>query len=116
MTLSPGSSELLANVPDVIPGVGVRVLGLDGGEIARFGEIDAGGVEHRCLLHDGEVVASARGDDAAAGALVASLLQLVEARERLESDMESMNASSLRLLEQVAMLTETLPRLATWRA
>ncbi|MCA8948376.1 MAG: serine/threonine-protein phosphatase [Planctomycetes bacterium] len=112
MTLSPGSSELLANVPDVIPGVGVRVLGLDGGEIARFGEIDAGGVEHRCLLHDGEVVASARGDDAAAGALVASLLQLVEARERLESDMESMNASSLRLLEQVAMLTETLPRLS----
>lgn len=113
MTLSPGSTELLAKIPGVLPGVGVRVLAPDGGEIESFGSPGADGAcEHRFALGDGEIRATLPAGDDDMAALATSLLGLVEERERLESDMESMNASSLRLLEQVSMLTETLPRLS----
>ncbi|MFY9345270.1 MAG: PP2C family protein-serine/threonine phosphatase, partial [Planctomycetota bacterium] len=45
-------------------------------------------------------------------ALVGALLTTVAERERLERDMDCMNTSSLRLLEQVSMIGETLPRLS----
>lgn len=113
MTLNPGYNELLATVPDVVSGAAVRVMGTDGCEVARFGQVPTvGAEEHRCAISGGEIIASLAEADPAASALLVSLLALVEQRERLESDMESMNASSLQLLEQVAMLTETLPRLS----
>ncbi|MCR9244145.1 MAG: PP2C family protein-serine/threonine phosphatase [bacterium] len=113
MTLSQGSTKLLQHVPGVLPGVGVRVMRPDGDEVAQYGpDAPAGGSEHRCATADAEIIASLPPGNDAASDLVLSLLQLVEERERLESDMESMNASSLRLLEQVSMLTETLPRLS----
>ncbi|MCA8974834.1 MAG: PP2C family protein-serine/threonine phosphatase [Planctomycetes bacterium] len=113
MTLHSGYRELLATVPGVVSGAGVRVLDPDGVEVMRFGEPGAGGAEEfRCPIAGGEIVTSLAEADPAASALVSSLLALVDERERLESDMESMNASSLRLLEQVAMLGETLPRLS----
>ena len=117
MTLSPGSCELLAVVPDAVEGVVVRVLGPDGQQAACYGGPigDAVGgprTERRFELPAGEVVASFPAADAAMAAFVDSLLALVGQRERLESDMESMNTMSLRLLEQVAMVNETLPHLS----
>lgn len=112
MTLSPGSTELLATVPGVLPGVGVRVVGHDGAEVARFGSAETAADTVRRSLVDAEIIASLPAEAPEVVALLAALLDLVEARERLESDMDSMNASSLRLLEQVATLTETLPRLS----
>ncbi len=113
MTLSSGSTDLLAAVPEVLDGVVVRVIGADGRQDASYG--DAAVRQHherRFDLPVGELVASFPTADPAVESLVAALLSLVGQRERLESDMESMNTSSLRLLEQVAMLTETLPRLS----
>lgn len=113
MTLSPSSSDLLAAVPEVLEGVVVQVLGADGCQSASFGSAVAGErSERRFDLPDGQVLATYPAADPAIAALVESLLSIVGERERLESDMESMSTSSLRLLEQVAMLTETLPKLS----
>lgn len=111
--LRPESTDLLAAVPDVFDGVVLRVLGADGAETARFGGVlPTPAAERRFDLPVGEIVASLPGADPAVLCLVEALLALVGQRERLESDMDSMNSSSLKLLEQVAMLTETLPRLS----
>lgn len=113
MPLSPGSTELLAAMPAVLDGLAVRVLDASGAATASFGGVPAAScVDHRIGLPGGEVIASLPAADPAVGALVDALLGLVGERERLERDMESMNASSLQLLEQVAMLTETLPKLS----
>ena len=113
MSLSPGSTDLLAAVPRVLDDVVVRVVGATGQDDAEFGVASAGDRhERRFELPLGELVASCPAAMPAVEGLVDALLTLVAQRERLESDMESMNTSSLRLLEQVAMLTETLPRLS----
>jgi len=44
--------------------------------------------------------------------LLTSLLTTIAERERLESDMDSMNGGVLRLLEQVSVMGEALPRLS----
>jgi serine phosphatase RsbU (regulator of sigma subunit) len=106
-----GSSDLLAAVPLVFEGVSVRVT--DGAGQARvYGTPAADAAEVRVDLPTGGVVASVPATAAAAHKLVTSLLEVVAERERLESDMESMNAGALRLLEQVSMLGESLPRLS----
>jgi len=110
--LSPGSDALLAAMPGALDEVLVRVLDAGGTQIASYGTAGAGArAERRCTLPQGLVVASFPAREAAVAALVESLLAMVGQCECLESDMESMNASSLLLLDQVAMLTETLPRL-----
>jgi len=48
-----------------------------------------------------------------AALLLAHLARTIADREQLEQDMESMNAASLALLEEVSMMGETLPSLAT---
>ncbi|MBL8725436.1 MAG: PP2C family protein-serine/threonine phosphatase [Planctomycetes bacterium] len=108
------TEALLADLPAVVPGAAVLVR-TAGAERQFGGAIGVGQAwqEHRCELPDGEVVASLATADPAAGRLVAVLLDLIEQRERLEGDMESMNTSSLQLLEHVATLNETLPRLST---
>jgi serine phosphatase RsbU (regulator of sigma subunit) len=111
--LCPESSDLLSALPGVLEGVALRVVGADGVETARYGGPWAGGgAERRFELPVGEIVASLPVGDSATIDLVEAMLGLVTQRERLESDMDSMNRSSLRLLEQVAMLTESLPRLS----
>lgn len=109
MTIHPGSRELLAAIPAALPGVAVRVLDADGAPAASYGAAAGDTAEVRVDVPAGSVVVSA---PEPAQALVRALLSAVAERERLETDMESMNLSALRLLEQVAMLGETLPRLS----
>ncbi len=97
-------------MPRVLPGLRLDLVSASGA-LERFGELSgqpAG--EVRRELPSGELVACFA--DESALRLVDALLTTIAERERLESDMESMSISSLRLLEQVAMLGETLPRLS----
>lgn len=113
MTIHPGSTELLAAVPQVLEGTAVRVVGVDGAPEATFGAGAATGAPSlRIALPAGAVEAFVPGGDTVAVEMVRALVEVIAARERLEGDMESMSASSLRLLEQVAMIGETLPRLS----
>ena len=112
MTIHQGSSELLAAIPRVFEGVAVRVLDSAGDETQRFGGGVHGALPMRAELPFGAVVAEVPPASPELQALVGSLLAVVADRERLEGDMESMNTSSLRLLEQVSMFGETLPRLS----
>lgn len=109
------TESLLEDLPAVVPGTQLRLQA--GGAVRRFGPAAVGaptaGSEQRCDLPDGELVANLTAADPAAARLVGNLLALIEQRERLEADMESMNASSVQLLEHVATLNETLPRLST---
>lgn len=109
MTIHPGSRELLAAVPAALPGVAVRVLDADGAAQLSFGATEGTVAEVRVDVPSGSLVAAV---PEPAKVLVQALLAAVAERERLETDMESMNLSALRLLEQVAMLGETLPRLS----
>ncbi len=106
MPLHPVSVELLKAIPAALEGVSVHVLG--DGDDARS---DGLGEQVRVRLPDGELVADVPGSSEL-HALVESLLRAVADRERLESDMESMNGSAMRLLEQVSMMGETLPKLS----
>ncbi|MBL9078560.1 MAG: serine/threonine-protein phosphatase [Planctomycetes bacterium] len=113
MTITPGSTELLAAIPRVLDGVAVRVVDHDGQSTAVFGTPPAQiAGELRAELPDGAVVASYAAADAATRGLVTSLLEVVADRERLESDMESMMPRSTLLLEQLSIYSDTLPRLA----
>ena len=82
-----------------------------GGEVDSFGTKPVDAEEVRVGLPVGELVATVGSKDPVQ-ALVRSLRTTIAERERLESDMESMNGSALRLLEQVSMMGETLPRLS----
>lgn len=112
MTIHPGSAELLAAIPQAFAGVTVSVLDGDGGVALRFGASAPGGKHVRVELPGGAVVADLPMLAPDLEQLVTATLASVADRERLESDMESMNTSSLRLLEQVSMFGETLPRLS----
>lgn len=113
MTIHPGSSELLAAIPQVLEGVALSVLATNGQSTAVYGQaLSVAAAEWRVELPTGSVVASCSVDDVATRTLVMSLLQVVAERERLDSDMESMNASSLRLMERVYEMGEALPQLS----
>lgn len=109
MKIHQGSTELLAAISRVFDGVAVKVLDAAGDAAATFGHAGPGGAAVRAELPYGALVADVPQE---LQALVGSLLLVLAERERLESDMESMNTSSLRLLEQVSMFGETLPRLS----
>jgi serine phosphatase RsbU (regulator of sigma subunit) len=104
VNLHPDSDQLLRAIPSVIDGVRVRVV---------EGEADAGkrADEVRVSLPSGELVAELPAS-ASAQVLIESVFEAIAQRERLEHDMESMDCSSVRLLEQVSMLGEALPRLS----
>lgn len=82
------------------------------GESIRFGGPSVGASSLRRDVPMGELIASFGPDGEAVRPLIEALLASVADREHLESDMESMSISSLRMLEQVSMLGETLPRLS----
>lgn len=111
MAIHPDSNALLKAIPLVLEGVAVDVVNSDGIRSLSFGSKHAGAEEHRFEVPDGELVASLSPADPSC-TLVRSLLTTIAERERLESDMESMNGSALRLLEQVSMMGEALPRLS----
>jgi serine phosphatase RsbU (regulator of sigma subunit) len=112
VTIHQASTELLAAIPRVLDGVRVQVLDAAGGEAASFGASTGAFEPVRADLPRGSLVASVPKAMPEIQALVEALLTTVAERERLEQDMESMNTSSLRLLEQVSMFGETLPRLS----
>jgi serine phosphatase RsbU (regulator of sigma subunit) len=104
---------LLESLAQVFEEVAVQVVDEAGRPTVRFGEGGAPDVgEVRCALPSGSVVAVYPKADAAVANLISSLLTVVADRERLESDMDSMNTNSSRLLEQVSMFLETLPQLS----
>jgi len=128
------SHEVLTGVVQAMPGVGVAVVGADGAIKSQIGVADdlrwvATHSGRRLLAPAGrrvvcvrlgtgdEVVGTfAQGDGGPQAQLqeqlLESALRLFAKCEQLEQDMESMNHSSLQLLEQVAMLGETLPKLS----
>ena len=129
MILAAAIAELLAGLVDAVPGVGACIVGPGGAIDHAFGAADgmqvtaAGG--RRAVVQPGRACATALLPDGdlmvvtvpsgEAGRLLPWLqatLSTIAQREQLELDMESMNHSSLQLLEQVAMLGETLPRLS----
>jgi hypothetical protein len=112
LTIHQGSSELLAAIPRLFEGVAVRVHGAGGDPDHTFGNGAGDSTELRAELPFGHLIASVPNAEPALRELVHSLLTAVAERERLESDMESMNSSALRLMEQVSMFGETLPRLS----
>lgn len=111
VAIHPDSNALLKAIPQVLEGVSVDVLDADGVRAERFGQSKADAEQVRIHVPSGELVASLESDDPSIE-LVRSLLTAIAERERLESDMESMNGSAWRLLEQVSMMGEALPRLS----
>ncbi len=105
------SSDLLAAIPRAFAGVAVQLLDGAGDPTQAFGSPSTG-AEVRQDLPRGSLLATVPADAGAVHELVGALLASVAERERLELDMESMNSSALRLLEQVSMYGETLPRLS----
>lgn len=111
MPIHPDTNALLKAIPLVLEGVSVDVLDADGVRAASFGVSHSDAEQVRVDVPRGELVASF-GPEESSLELVRSLLTTIAERERLESDMESMNSSALRLLEQVSMMGEALPRLS----
>ena len=111
MAIHPDSNALLKAIPLLLEGVSVDVYDDLGVSSASYGQKPHGAEEMRIGVPSGELVASVGAADPSVE-LVRSLLTMIAERERLESDMESMNGSALRLLEQVSMMGEALPRLS----
>lgn len=122
--MHPGTAQLLAAVPEAVDAVAVYVYDQHGGLEAQFGggdsvpPTDGAGPEigrqqlQLPLPGGGRVRATFPAGVAGLASLLESLLTGLCEREQLELDMDSMNCSSLQLLEQVAMLNDTLPRLS----
>jgi hypothetical protein len=132
MSLSPAASELLELLPGVLGGLTLSVVDASGRVAQRWGAADEtefqvgpGGVRAvpasgRTALDvvlpgsSGQLFATLPTDvESVSTRLLGLLLGEAAQRERIEQDLESMNASSLQLLEQVAVVGETLPRLST---
>ncbi len=130
MNLTSSSTELLASLPGAFGTVTVHVVASDGSVIATHGPGPAPSFR---VGNDGLRIEAPNAVDASVyavgrqGWLVAcfatgclavsrdatdSVLRVVAEREALEQDMESMNTGALQLMEQVAMVGETLPRLS----
>ncbi len=113
VTIHPGSSELLAAIPQVLEGVALSVVAADGHSTAVYGNSSAtSSTQLRVDVPMGALLASCAAGDEATRVMVAALLEVVAQRERLETDMESMNTSSLRLMERVYEMGEALPQLS----
>ena len=132
MTLSTASRDLLWAFPGVVPGdVAIFVRDV-GGEVLRAGaedgtRIESSGDVTRVVLGPGRasiardldtdgiglVVTFDRADEPILRPALESLLSAVAERERLGSDMESMQSGSLALLEEASMMGDTLPLLST---
>jgi hypothetical protein len=112
VTIHQDSNELLAAIPRVFEGVAVTVL--DGAGVPRsaYGAAAAVGPRVRVEVPDGAVVAALPEGATEVRSLIQALLDVLQARERLEGDMDSMNDRSMSLLEQVAMYGDTLPKLS----
>ncbi|MSR39870.1 MAG: hypothetical protein EXS02_13655 [Planctomycetes bacterium] len=123
------TADLLAGLCKAVQGTGACTASAEGVIEAEFGELAglrglAAGdlreleIARRC----GFALPLPRGGVVAASIPVAlapqwmtfieSLLRAMAQREQLECDMDSMNHSSLQLLEQVSQLGDTLPRLS----
>jgi len=113
---STATTDLLQALAGSLPGdVALEVRDADGSTVYRCGAAIDGPGTHSVTLPGGEgtVVATWADDtDAALAGLLGHLVHIVADREQMEQDMESMNAGSLALLEEVSMMGETLPRLA----
>lgn len=113
MQLSPGSTELLAGLPTVLQGLSVELLDAAGRPTWQCGsERSAVGVERRIELPAGTLLARMPAAAPVVLDWLTTLLASIGAREQLESDMDSMSSSALRLLQTVTELIETLPRLS----
>ncbi|MFN3240144.1 MAG: SpoIIE family protein phosphatase [Planctomycetota bacterium] len=108
---APGLQRTAEGDPRRARGVSVHVLDEAGAWADSYGEKPTRAEQVRVSLPIGELVAEVPAETPV-HALVASLLRAVADRERLESDMDSMNGSALRLLEQVSMMGEALPKLS----
>ena len=130
MQLTSSSNDLLSNLPGALGTVTVHVVAADGSVVATHGP----GAKPAMRVHGGDLAI----DGAVSGGpsvhpvgrqgwLVAcftaactgapreaidAVLRVVAERESLEQDMESMNTGALQLMEQVAMVGETLPQLS----
>ena len=134
MLLSAVSANLLTAIPNALGGaVGIAIVDASGSIEASAGPIE--GIEvsvcedrpmavskspaHSVVSRElaasrGLLVALVPTDlGADSEALVQGCLDLVQDRDLVEGDFESINATSLALLEEVALLGETLPRLPT---
>lgn len=105
MALSSTTTDLLAKLAAAMPELGLRVVGVGSDHGNAVGVQTA-------ELSDARIEVRVPGGQAATAEWITSLLSAIVERERLADDMESMNASVAGLLEQVAMLGETLPRLS----
>lgn len=120
--------DLLAGLCDAVPGAGACAIDATGSMECAFGEraglaalAQGDLLPLESLQRCGAVVPLPRGGALAAAVPLArasllpwleTTLQTVAQNAQLECDMESMNHSSLQLLEQVSQLGETLPRLS----
>jgi serine phosphatase RsbU (regulator of sigma subunit) len=112
VTILSGSIDLLAAIPEVLDGVAVRVLAGDGQQTATFGAAADGAPELRMEFDGGSVVVAYPPSTEPRLEFLRCLLGMISERERLESDMESMSTSSLRLMERMYELVEALPQLS----
>lgn len=131
MLLTPAAVDLLESLPGALADVTLFLVDGEGTVVQRWGADDgtgfmpgAGGVASKPgkgrsvisvpLPDDGGhlFATMSRSGEPGNGILLARVLEAAVQRERIEQDLESMNASSLQLLEQVAMLGETLPKLS----
>ncbi len=126
MALTPAAVDLLESLPDVLADLTLHVLDGEGRSVQRWGADDGtvfvagqparpapGRAALRVDLPGGGIVATLpEQGEAPSHRLLQRVLDAAAQRERIERDMESMNTSSLQLLEQVSMLGETLPKLS----
>ncbi|MEQ1631774.1 MAG: PP2C family protein-serine/threonine phosphatase [Planctomycetota bacterium] len=109
-------SDLLDDLAEALVSVQLRVVDAAGAEVWRGPErtVPADGRELCVDLPGGERALAQLPHDLhpSTEAMLRSSLSTVARCEQLEQDMQSMNNSSVQLLEQVSMLGETLPRLS----
>ncbi|MGE3173639.1 MAG: PP2C family protein-serine/threonine phosphatase [Planctomycetota bacterium] len=128
MLTSSSTHELLRRIAEAIPDVGACAIDARGDVVwqtagaPRWQQTEHGPqvllaarqrAVHQTLPGGEELVATfAEGAHPALEPFLRVMLQTLARCEQLEQDMDSMNHSSLQLLEQVAMLGETLPKLS----
>lgn len=113
MTIHQASSALLATIPRVMPGVCVQVIDHHGAAATTFG---AGTSESEQLVEElpsGSLVARVPKDAGGVHELVQALLAAVAARERLESDMQSVLGKFEVMQEQLYSYADELPKISS---
>jgi serine phosphatase RsbU (regulator of sigma subunit) len=131
VSFTPAAADLLESLPGALADLTVFLVDEAGAVVQRWGPqdgtaFDSGAVPGSARPGPGRAVTSVAlpdgggrlfatlpsAADAATAFLLARILEAAMQRERIEQDLESMNTSSLQLLEQVSMLGETLPKLS----